>query len=680
MTKHTSISHAQATQAAPIAALGHGLLAALLAAFIAVPAPAWAASLADDAEAGGAGTAISIEMAPSADDATGAAPGGPTTATPSGSSAEAAAHAEAESASAIPQRTALVSLASTEADPSMFAGGTGTAADPYQIASTAQLGAFRDAVNQGATFAGETVKLTGFAYDLGEGQWTPIGTGTRSGSGFTGASFQGVFDGGGATITGLTLTGTFGADEPLGLFGIVAGGTVENLVLQDATVDAAGNECAGAAAGLLTDGGLIANVTVNGQVSATNGCGGIAGRLTLNGAIEHCTNNASVTATAGANVGGIVGAAYYTALDQQMRIAHCTNTAAISGKGVAGGIVGLSAANVQDCTNSETATVTSSSFSVGGIVGEQQNFGQISGCVNHGAVTNTSGTGYGTGGIVGWVRYSGQPANYARSGEVTLTQNINTAAVKGGTGTAGIAGCVFNAATVTHNTNMAPSLAATTFVAGVVGDFQTYTTPIGTVPKDELIVTDNVSTTPLDAMTGADKAQYAYTNGNEATLRDNTDVLPSEPTKDPVVPDGGGAGTSDPSGGGGTGDSTGSTGTDGTGSATSGGGRATGSAGVYAVTPQASDAAGAEGSGSGDAEAATGIADDESLALADEFAEGRNAAEEHDDALADESAAVNGEAVPGFPFWGLVLLGLLLAAAIAALVVVVRKYRASATR
>ena len=657
MRRHGTISPAAGRAHSPASIAGHGLLTLMLAAFLSVPGPAWGAAIVD-------GNAANADAA-QAEDLT-SAPSAGSIATEPASAASTAEPTAATPPDAPPHRTATVALGGSEADPSIFAGGTGTAADPYQIADVAQLLAFRDAVNNGSTFAGETVKLTAFTYDLSGSQWTPIGAGTRNGSGFTGTSFQGVFDGGGATITGLTLSGTFDADQALGLFGVVAGGTVQDLVLQQVAMDATANQCVGAAVGLLTEGGLVENVTVNGQVTAARGCGGVVGRLTLNGTIEHCTNHAVVTAAGGANVGGIVGAAYYTTLGEQMSIAHCTNTAAINGRGVAGGIVGLSAASVQDCTNTETATVTSNNFSVGGIVGEQQNYGQISGCVNHGAIANTSGTGYGTGGIVGWVRYNGQATDYARSGEVSVSQNINTAAIKGGTGTAGIAGCVFNAATVTHNTNMAATLTASTFVAGVVGDFQTYTTPIGSVPKDELIVTDNISTTPLDAMTGSDKAQYVYANGNPVTMRDNTDALPTEPAKDPDGTDGSGR-PSTPDGA-----DSGSSGGSG-----AGGGASSGATGGFIAPPRASSEQGPSTANSSTTASAGEAADGgNSLALADEFAEGRSAADEHDQALADEENAVRSQYALDFPLWGLVLLGLLLAAAIAALVVVVRKYRA----
>lgn len=78
--------------------------------------------------------------------------------------------------------------------------GSGTASDPYQIVTAAQLTAFAAAVDGGNTYAGQYVAL-GASIDLsGIDSWNPIGT--EEGA----AVFQGTFDGRGYTISGLTIT------------------------------------------------------------------------------------------------------------------------------------------------------------------------------------------------------------------------------------------------------------------------------------------------------------------------------------------------------------------------------------------------------------------------------------------------------------------------------------------
>ena len=70
-------------------------------------------------------------------------------------------------------------------------------------------------------------------------------------------AFEGVFDGNGKTISGLTITTAAGADDAVGLFGVVDGGTVKNLQLTDVNIDVPGSELAGAAVGLLVGGGTV---------------------------------------------------------------------------------------------------------------------------------------------------------------------------------------------------------------------------------------------------------------------------------------------------------------------------------------------------------------------------------------------------------------------------------------
>lgn len=395
----------------------------------------------------------------------------------------------------------------------VFAGGSGTAADPYTIATVEQLEAFRDSVNAGTNYQGKVIELTADV-TLPSDSWTPIGPSTRKSSGLaTGSTpFAGTFNGEGHTISGLTISSTLSADYALGLFGALDGATVENLTLTDVAIDVPTSELAGAAAGLMVDDATVSNVQVSGKVSGLAGIGGIVGRMTLTGAIENCTNNADVSALGGVgNVGGIVGAAYYTTPDGTMTISGCSNTGTITGTEAVGGIAGLNSSFVDNCTNS--GAITGSNYSVGGIVGEQKNYGGISQCTNTGAIENQSEKGYGTGGIVGWVRYDGATSAYAASSAVSVTNNTNRGTVHGGNDAGGIVGTFYNGGTVTGNTNEAPSLSATTFGGGIVGNLQNAAT--GTVPstvKEGITVENNVSTTPMSAISASLKDAYAYNN------------------------------------------------------------------------------------------------------------------------------------------------------------------------
>ncbi len=93
--------------------------------------------------------------------------------------------------------------------------GKGTAEAPYVISSADELSIFRDLVNSGkdADFSKAAFKLSA-DIDLGNKDWTPIGTATHQ--------FSGVFDGNGHTISNLVINSD---DSYNGLFGKVVGVT-----------------------------------------------------------------------------------------------------------------------------------------------------------------------------------------------------------------------------------------------------------------------------------------------------------------------------------------------------------------------------------------------------------------------------------------------------------------------
>lgn len=409
------------------------------------------------------------------------------------------------------------------ADSAVFASGAGTESEPYLIANAGQLAAFRDAVNAGNDYAGEYIAL-GSDVDLEDAEWTPIGVGTRKSSGIAEGStpFAGTFDGAGHVISGLKIASTQGADFAIGLFGILDGATVKNLTVTDAEVTVPQSELAGILCGMMANDATASGVSVSGSVSGKAGVGGIAGRMTLSGTIENCENSASVAAADGVgNAGGIVGAAYYTTPTGRMAVTGCRNSGSISGTDCIGGIAGLSAAFVSNCENS--GAIAGTSYSVGGIVGEQKNYGAVSGCTNSGAVSTSNAGAYGIGGIVGWARYDGAAPAYAASAPITVTGCANSASVQGGSCAGGIVGTFYNAGTVSGNTNTAASIISSNFAGGIVGNLQNadISSLPSTVPEG-ILVENNVSTTPLNAITAPLKGLYAYNNTpSDFTVRDN---------------------------------------------------------------------------------------------------------------------------------------------------------------
>ena len=387
--------------------------------------------------------------------------------------------------------------------------------DVTVISSPDELIAFRNSVNDGNDYAGRTVVLgDNIDLSLQDINWTPIGTGTRSGSGYTGNAFKGTFDGRGFTISGLTIDATVSGDnvdDAYGLFGVIDGATVTNLTLANVHITVNGGECVGGVVGLMVNGSTVSNIEmdVGSGITAVRGLGGIVGRMTISGTIENCVNEASINGS-DANVGGIVGAAYYTAVGSEMYITNCKNYGAVTcTAGVAGGIAGLSAANVSGCENH--AVITGNGTDVAGIVAEQQNAGSVTNCVNYADITNNSGA-YGTGGIVGWVRYNGAEASYARKNVIEVSGNVNHGKISGGNDGGGIVGTVYNAAVVTGNENYAESISGETFAAGIVGNLQFTETPIGNIPMYGVSVYNNVSTTVSDKITANCTSDYVYIN------------------------------------------------------------------------------------------------------------------------------------------------------------------------
>ena len=380
----------------------------------------------------------------------------------------------------------------------------------YNIVSAAGVKSLAELVNAGDNFEGKTIVLTADA-NLGGEEWMPIGNGTRKSAGYTGNAFKGTFDGNGKTISGLKIANRSDSDAA-GLIGVLDGGTVKNVTLNvDIDVAAKHSELAAGCVGLLTNNGLIENVTVNGSVKSEKAAAGIVSRVLKSGTVRNCHNHATVSGTS-YNIGGIVGAAYYD--NEGMTIEGCANDGAISGTTAVGGIAGLSAAEVKNCSN--IAAITGNGTSVGGVIGEQQNAGSITGCTNTGNVKNNTEA-YGNGGIVGWIRYTGETAAYPHKSIITVSGCENRGSVSGGNDAGGIVGTVYSYGNINNNENYAPTLSAKTFVAGVVGNAQFTEGHPGMTDEEHVYVTNNYSETTLDNMTGGMKAKFVYINNSDKT-------------------------------------------------------------------------------------------------------------------------------------------------------------------
>lgn len=218
-----------------------------------------------------------------------------------------------------------------------LATGSGTEDDPYQIGTAIGLEWFRDKVNDASSIDETKIcaELTA-DIDLENEPWTPIGNYTEGNQIY----YEGTFDGGGHTISGLNVTGEF---VYAGLFGTVKDGTIKSL-------------------------------TVAGKVSPSNSqciVGGIVGYAS-NAVIKNCSNHCSVTGHTTSIIGGIAG------FNSSGAIIDCYNVGTISGINYAeaiGGIVGSNSGTISNCYNVGTV---SNDTSVGEIAGH--NNGTVENC------------------------------------------------------------------------------------------------------------------------------------------------------------------------------------------------------------------------------------------------------------------------------------------------------------
>ena len=206
--------------------------------------------------------------------------------------------------------------------------GQGVWADNITVSTAEQLMAIATNVNNGTmTYTGDVITLTA-DIDLSGKNWVPIGNDWDSGK-----RFQGTFDGGGHTISNLTInTNTV---YYLGVFGCVERGTVKNLVLANSTITSS-------------------------PTSSTNTdyVGGIVG-YNLGGTIENCWVLPTVTIQGEDHVGGIVGYSGTSGNDKAY-IKNCYNFGAT--------VTGNTAATTGSvCGMNEGETITPDGITLNGL-------------------------------------------------------------------------------------------------------------------------------------------------------------------------------------------------------------------------------------------------------------------------------------------------------------------------
>ena len=214
------------------------------------------------------------------------------------------------------------------------------------------LAALANKVNTGSSYDDYTIKLTK-NLDLNGIEWTPIGTkGTSN-------VFKGTFDGNGATISNLKISG----GSYVALFGETSGAAIKDLTV---TGEVSGEDVAGIVA-KATD-TTITNCVNKVNVTATAGkAAGIS--ASFGGTITKCENRGTVATAAAQPAGGLV------AWCNAAVIENCHNYGAVTAgdhgaldSAQAGGLCGNLAAGstIKNCSNS--AVITSANLA-GGVAG-----------------------------------------------------------------------------------------------------------------------------------------------------------------------------------------------------------------------------------------------------------------------------------------------------------------------
>lgn len=230
------------------------------------------------------------------------------------------------------------------------------------------------------------------------------------------ASFSGTFNGGGHTISGLTLTDSL---SPAGLFLTLERGAfvhalkVEGQVAPGGTKEFIGGiagrnygtieECSffgvvkgesavGGIVGRNEAGGLVANCTVSGSVSANRYTGGIAGYNL--GTLRACINSASVNT---ANVDPTLSLDDLS-IDPASSLTDLVSVGAVESRNATsdtGGIAGYSSGSLLSCINRGAVGYPHFGYNVGGGAGRSDGFMDF--CSNYGMIYGRKDVG----GIVG---------------------------------------------------------------------------------------------------------------------------------------------------------------------------------------------------------------------------------------------------------------------------------------
>lgn len=254
-----------------------------------------------------------------------------------------------------------------------FAGGSGTAGNPYQIETGGQLLLMKDYADKYFVLKNNI--------DLNNNNWKPF-------------KFKGSLDGNGCTILNLKIERS---EDYLGLFSELSG-KVENFTVKGVQINAESANNVGTIAGYINTGNygtsdIVSNVKVvfteNSTILGKDNVGGISGstrgsamnygeELTVIRDCEVSSVNNKNSIKGNDNVGGIVGRADVTTSGAFAVIEHCIVSVPIKAGNNVGGIIGWAVDG--EAFNCGYSGTISGNDRVGGIVGFAGNDTKIIAC------------------------------------------------------------------------------------------------------------------------------------------------------------------------------------------------------------------------------------------------------------------------------------------------------------
>lgn len=256
--------------------------------------------------------------------------------------------------------------------------GEGTAENPYQIGTAAELYWFAGLVNgtlvdvqknaSADAILTTDITVNNGVLDANKNlvsesdfiEWTPVGTSDDD-------AYTGTFDGKGYTISGLYFDHP-DADYYVGLFGCIgADGKISNVGVLDSYF----------------------------QFGAQGG--GVCG--VNHGELQNCSNSSTVIGNKYKGTGGVCGDNGDINIKGTVR--NCKNTGSVRGSAPLGGVCGNNYGTIKNCFNEGSVSVTVTSGGIGGVCGINCVYGTIESCYNTGSVSGQ----YNVGGVCGYDSY-----------------------------------------------------------------------------------------------------------------------------------------------------------------------------------------------------------------------------------------------------------------------------------